>query len=254
MTVQNERPLQGDLEFPFHQEELYGGATEDAGAAWHARLVNLGTETPFLSPFQTPEDSRISAVAPETFEEETPEREDEYQTAPDNPTADAFIADADGKAYFTTFPQVGDLTINKATVQSPPNFENLMDHMLSSKQKNFVIDAHGDPSGLSIHLARGTRISATKRSFFILRGIERIRTLMRLAKESNTIWERAPGMDLDKWRRIVETLHSKTWQKMIGPSWLTETPQVSSVDAARSVVQSRISALLDALFPGGAAG
>src|ERR1700693_6104030 len=165
-------------------------------------------------------------------------------------TADAFVVDKDGQEYFTTFPQLGDLTVQKATILTPSNFESLMDHLLASNQKNFLIDAHGDPSGLSMHLASGTKISATKQSLFILRGIEQIQTLMRLAHESNTIWGRASGTELDRWRRIVKTLHSKTWQKMVGLTRPTETPQVSNVDAARSIVQSRLAALVDALFLG----
>ena len=179
---------------------------------------------------------------------------EEYQTGPDTATADAFVSDAYGKAYFTTFPQLGDLTIRKATVLSPVHFESLMDHVLSSDQKNFVIDAHGDPSGLHMPLASGTKCSAIKRSLFMLAGIEHIQTLMRLAEESNTIWERASGTDLDKWRRIVETMHSTTWHKMIGDPWPTETPQVATVAAAKSLARSRISALVDALFPGGVSG
>jgi hypothetical protein len=177
----------------------------------------------------------------------------EYQTGPDTATADAFVADAHGKTYFTTFPQLGDLTIRNATVLSPSHFENLMDHLLSSDQKNFVIDAHGDPSGLHMPLASGTKVSATKRSFFMLAGIERIRTLMRLADESNSIWERASGTDLDRWRRIVETMHSTTWHKVIGDPWPTQAPRVDTVAAARSLALSRISALVDALFPGAVA-
>jgi hypothetical protein len=241
---------EGDLESPFIHEEPFGGETGKTGDAWQARLTNLETESPFLSAFKTLEESQTSALAPETFEEETAEPEYEYQVAPDNLPADALVVDEDGKAYFTTFPQLGDLTVQKATVLKPAHFENLMDLILSSKQKNFVIDAHGDPSGLSMHLASGTKIAATKQSFFILRGIERIRSLMQLAKESNTIWDRASGMELDNWRRILKTLHSKTWQKMVGPSWPTDTPQVSSVEAAKGIIQSRIAALVDALFPG----
>jgi hypothetical protein len=242
---------EGDLKSPFLREEPFAEETEDA---WQAHLGTLETESPFLSAFQAFEESQTYAIAPETFEEETAEPEYEYQTVPDNLPADAFVVDNDGKKYFDTFPQLGDLFVQKATVLTPPNFESLMDHMLASNQKSFVIDAHGNPSGLSMHLASGTKISATKQSLFILRGIEFIRTLVRLAKESTTIWERTSGTDLDRWRQIVETLHSKTWQKMVGPTWPTETPQVSDVNAARSIVQSRLSALVDALFPGGIAG
>jgi hypothetical protein len=186
---------------------------------------------------------------PEAFAEETAEPEYEYQVAADKLLADAFVLDNDGKRYFDTFPQLGDLFVQKATVLTPSHFESLMDHMLASNQKNFVIDAHGDPSGLSMELASGTEISAKKKSLFILRGIEHIRTLMRLADESNSIWGRASGTYLDRWRRVVETLHSKTWQKMMSDTW-PAMPQVSDVDAARSIVQSRLTALVNSLFPG----
>jgi hypothetical protein len=214
-------------------------------ADWFFRAQPLGIQ-PEL---EDSEGSQTYAFASEAFEEETAEPGYEYQVAPDNLLADAFVLDNDGKRYFDTFPQLGDLFVQKATVLTPSHFESLMDHMLASNQKNFVIDAHGDPSGLSMELASGTKISATKKSLFILRGIEHIRTLTRLADESKTIWARASGTDLDRWRRVVETLHSKTWQKMMGDTW-PMTPQVSDVDAARSIVQSRLTALVDALFPG----
>jgi hypothetical protein len=242
---------QGDIESPFLQEEPF---TEETDDALQAHFGTLEKESPFLNAFQAFEESQTYAIAPAAFEEETAEPEYEYQVAPGSLPADAFVVDNNGKRYFDTFPQLGDLFIQKATVLTPPHFESLMDHMLASNQKNFVIDAHGDPSGLSMHLASGTMISPTKQSLFILRGIEHVRSLVRLAKESSTIWERASGTDLDRWRRIVETLHSKTWQEMIGKTWPKETPRISDMDAARSIVQSRLTALVDALFPGGIAG
>lgn len=175
-------------------------------------------------------------------------------SGPGTAIADALVDDADARAYFTTFPQLGDLTIRAATVLSPAHFESLMDHMLASDQKNFVIVAHGEPRGLFMPLSSGTTCSATKVSLFMLAGIERIRTLMRLADEGDTIWERASGPDLDKWRRIVEVMHSATWRHRIGGSWPSETPRVDTVAEARTLVRSRISALVDALFPGGVSG
>jgi hypothetical protein len=253
MTERQERPSPGDLESPFLRETLGTRETEDPGSPWHGRLASLETESPFLRPFQISED-RESALAPEAFLGGAPDWEEEDQIGSETATADAFVADADGKRYFTTFPQLGDLTIRKATVLSPAHFESLMDNLLASDQKNFVIDAHGNPSGLRMPLASGTKISAGKRSLFMLAGIERIRTLMRLADESNTIWERASGADLDKWRRIVETMHSRTWHNMIGDPWPRDTPSIATVAAAKSLVRSRLSALVDALFPGGVSG
>jgi hypothetical protein len=168
----------------------------------------------------------------------------------DHGKADAFVADSDAKKYFDTFPQLGNLTIQRVILLKPPNFENLMDLMLASNQKNFVIDAHGNSNGLTMPLASATRISATKTALFILTGIEYIQSLIRTAKESDTFWGRASGMDLAGWRRIVEVLHSKTWQQMVGPSWPTVTPRVSDVDAAKRIVQARLNSLVDSLFPG----
>jgi Beta-lactamase enzyme family len=220
------------LESPFLRATCPAHETEDSGPPRPVQLARLETESPFLRPIQTFAD-----------------QEGEEPTKRGTATADAFVADADGKAYFTTFPQLGDLTTRQATVLSPANFENLMDHVLASKEQNFVIDAHGDPSGLHMPLAEGTKIAATKRAFFMLAGIDRVRALMRLAEESNTIWERASGTDLERWRSIVATMHSKTWHDMIGDPWPTKAPGVDTVDAAKSVVRSRISALVNGLFP-----
>jgi hypothetical protein len=170
----------------------------------------------------------------------------------ENLKADAFVADNDGKKYFDTFPQLGNLIVQQVTILKPSNFENLRDRMLASSQKNFVIDAHGNPNGLSMPLASATRISATKNSLFFLTGIEYIRSLIRTAKESDTFWKRASGADLDRWRRIVEVLHSKIWQQMVA-RWPKITPQVPSVGAAKSIVRARLNALVDSLFPGNVA-
>ncbi|SDW16223.1 peptidoglycan-binding domain-containing protein [Nitrosomonas communis] len=169
--------------------------------------------------------------------------------ASDNGKADAFVADKNGKKYFDSFPHLGNLKVQRITILKPPNFENLMDLILASNQKNFVIDAHGNPNGLTMPLASATRISATKTALFILTGIEYIQSLIRTAKESDTFWERASGMDLERWRRIVEVMHSKIWQQMMA-GWPKITPKVSTVDAAKRIVQARLNSLVDSLFPG----
>ena len=167
----------------------------------------------------------------------------------DKPTAEAFVSDKDAKRYFETFPQLGKVSVKRATILTPSNFENLMDLMLASDQKYFVIDAHGEPKGLFMPLASATTVSATKNSLFILSGIEHVRFLIRTAKESDTFWGRASGTDADRWRRVVEVLHSKTWRQMVA-GWPEIAPQVSGVDATRSLVQSRLKSLVDSLFPG----
>jgi hypothetical protein len=163
--------------------------------------------------------------------------------------ADAFVLDIDGRTYLTTFPQLSSLSIKRVTILKPSTFENLMDLMLASSQSNFVIDAHGEPKGLFMPLANVTNTAATKSSFFILRGIEYIRSLIRFAQESGSFWARG-GTLLDAWLKIVQELHSKTWQQMVGSGWTTTMPEVSSVDAAKAIVQARINTLTNFLFPG----
>ena len=238
---------EANLESPFLREELFGG---EADVAQHARLETLEAE----SPFRALEDRHAPAFPAEAFGAETVESTHEYDTPPENLPADAFVLDKDGKDYFDTFPQLGDLSIQRATVLTPSHFEHLMDQLLASSRNNFVIDAHGDPSGLSMPLSDGTAMSPTKTSLFMLRGIEHIQALMRLTQESNTIWERASGTDLDRWQQIVNLMHSKTWQTMIGSGWPTQTPRVSDVAAAKTLVQSLLTALVNALFPGRSAG
>lgn len=242
-----EEPERENLEEP-HNEGL--DATE---SEWELLGPTDEAQTELSAASGTPEDSHQAVFVEDTGEQEAERaREEEYEDKqiPGSQTADAFVADKDGKEYFDTFSQFGNLTVKKATILTSSNFESLMDNMLASNEKHFVIDAHGNPSGLSMHLASGTIISATKHSLFILRGIEYIQTLMRVAKESDTIWERTSGADLDRWRRIAETMHSKSWQKMVGPTWPTETPYISSVEDAKSIALSRIASLMDSLFPG----
>ena len=229
---------QRGLESPFLGEPVPAHETEDSGSLQPVQLERLGAESPFLGPIQT------------FTNQELPDQEAENGSGGSGAAnAEAFVADADGMAYFTTFPQLGDLTIRQATILSPALFENLVDHVLASKDKSFVIDAHGDPAGLHMPLAAGTTLGATGRAFFMLAGIERVRALMRQADESSTVWDQASGTDLDRLRSILATMHSKRWHDMIGDPWPTQTPAVDTVAAAKSLIQSRISTLVDALFP-----
>ena len=60
--------------------------------------------------------------------------------------------------YFQTFPQLLDLHISHVREIRPMTFERILQLMLDSDQKDFVIDVHGSAKGLSIPLARGTEI------------------------------------------------------------------------------------------------
>jgi hypothetical protein len=227
------------FESPFLDRALRAFEKDDAWPQSPVRLARLEAE------------SLLSASLQRSADPDLSDQEEENATSsPGTANADAFVADADGKAYFTMFPQLGDLTIGQAAILSPANFENLVDHVLASKVKNFVIDAHGDPSGLHMPLAEGTRLGATGRAFFMLAGIEHVRALIRQADESQTIWDQASGTDLDRLRGIIETMHSKAWHDMIGDPWPSSAPAVDTVAAAKSLLQSRLTTLVDALFPG----
>src|SRR5262245_23888688 len=105
MTAGPKGLSQGD-ESPFLTEDLCSNATTDP-ASWRTHLTGLDTETPFLHDLATRQESR-STLAPGTLTEEELEPGYEYQTGVASATADAFVADADGKTYFATFPQLGD--------------------------------------------------------------------------------------------------------------------------------------------------
>jgi hypothetical protein len=221
-----------DLDSPFLGEAPYAGAADERAPLRGTRLAAL------------------EALSPFTAYGVTAGQHEEHPSDPGTATADAFVADGFGKAYFATFSRLGDLTVRRATVLSPMHFENLIDRLLASDQRNFVIDAHGNPSGLHMPLTAGTKVAATKNALFMLSGIAQIRELMRAADEGGTIWDRASGPDLDRWRRIVGTMHSATWHRMIGDRWPRDVPAVDTVAAARLLIGSRLSALVDALLPG----
>src|SRR5690349_8022675 len=221
-----------DLDSPFLGEAPYADAAEERAPLHGTRLAAL------------------EALSPLTAYEVNAEQHEGQQPDPGTATADAFVADGFGKAYFAAFPRLGDLTVRRVAVLSPMHFENLIDRLLASDQRNFVIDAHGNPSGLHMPLTAGTKVAATRNALFMLSGIDQIRELMRAADEGGTVWDRASGPDLDRWRRIVGTLHSAAWHRMIGDPWPRDAPAVDTVAAARLLIGSRLSTLVDALLPG----
>jgi hypothetical protein len=240
-----------ELESPFVSELDLPGKTSDE---YRPDLTLFEQESPFVRAFSSLEGVQRQTRVPQSSQTEAEqiyEDQSESAAASTNLMADAFVIDKDGQNYLSTFPQLGDLTVKKVTILTPSNFENLMDQMLASTQKNFVIDAHGDPNGLHMPLANKAKGSATKQSLFMLQGIERIRFLMRNAEAQNNFWGRASGADLESWRRIVEIIHNKTWQRMAGSSWPTTTPPVASVDEAKRIVQSLMNAIVNSLFPTG---
>jgi hypothetical protein len=193
--------------------------------------------------------------------------------SPDTEPAEAFVLDNFGRDYFNTFPRLGTLSVQRTTILDPPLFENLIDKMLASTERSFVIDAHGVldrqgrpcaspdemsvnpsqrvPCGLSMKLARNTNVSTVKPTLFMLWAIERIRFLMAAAEKEATIWERASGdFDPERWQRILEVIHSNCWHHMIGDPWPTEVPRVTSVEEARKILTMRTDSLVNALFPG----
>jgi hypothetical protein len=139
-------------------------------------------------------------------------------------SAAAFVLDRMAVHYFQTFPQLLDLRISHAREIRPLTFERILQLMLDSDQKDFVVDVHGSAKGLSIPLARGTEISAVKQSLIMLLQIDHIR---REAREA--------GDDLRRWQRILRIIQSP------------QAESVSQVENARSAVQDWITRRVTAL-------
>jgi hypothetical protein len=139
-------------------------------------------------------------------------------------SAAAFVLDRMAVHYFQTFPQLLDLRISHAREIRPLTFERILQLMLDSDQKDFVIDVHGSAKGLSIPLARGTEISAVKQSLVMLLQIDHIQ---REAREA--------GDDLRRWRRILRIIQAP------------QADSVSQVENARSAVQDWITRRVTAL-------
>jgi Domain of unknown function (DUF4157) len=139
-------------------------------------------------------------------------------------SAAAFVLDRMAVHYFQTFPQLLDLRISHAREIRPLTFERILQLMLDSDQKDFVIDVHGSAKGLSIPLARGTEISAVKQSLVMLLQIDHIQ---REAREA--------GDDIRRWRRILRIIQSP------------QAESVSQVENARSAVQEWITRRVTAL-------
>jgi len=138
--------------------------------------------------------------------------------------AAAFVLDRMAVRYFEMFPQLLDLQITQVREIRPMTFERVLQLMLDSGQKDFVIDVHGTARGLSIPLARGTEISAVKESLVILLQIEHIQRAVRQA-----------GDDLRRWREVLRTMH------------VPQVDSVSAVEQARDIVQGWISQRVSAL-------
>jgi hypothetical protein len=138
--------------------------------------------------------------------------------------AAAFVMDRMAVRYFQRFPQLLDLHVTDVKEIRPITFERVLQLMLDSDQKDFVIDVHGSAKGLSIPLARGTEISAVKQSLVILLQIDHIQQAVQQA-----------GDDLRRWRGILRTIQSP------------QADTASLVGEARALVEEwldrRISAL-----------
>jgi hypothetical protein len=138
--------------------------------------------------------------------------------------AAAFVLDRMAVRYFQTFPQLLDLQVTQVREIRPMTFERILQLMLSSDQKDFVIDVHGSAKGLSIPLARGTEIAAVKQSLVILLQIDHVQQAVREA-----------GNDLRRWQRIL---------RIIQAPQVDSVPQLGNArDSVEDWISRRVSAL-----------
>jgi hypothetical protein len=152
-------------------------------------------------------------------------------------TALALLQNADARNYFNYFPHLLDLAISRATLVRPFHFERLMDMMLASDERDFVIESHGNPSGLSMPLRATTRQQGAT-EFEVTRSsldkLSRMRQIHRNASQA--------GDDLSRWSRLIESIEARMpesavpWSQRIGRPGSGDEQR--RVDAARSLVRN----------------
>src|SRR5205807_2615409 len=96
--------------------------------------------------------------------------------------------------YFRLFPSLSGLEARTVHRYRPETFATVLRLLVASPERDFVIDGHGTPQGLSMSLVGGRSVSAVRQSLVILMRLRQAREAMARA-----------GDDLDAWRRILRT-------------------------------------------------
>jgi hypothetical protein len=137
--------------------------------------------------------------------------------------AEALVADDWSADYFRLFPSLSRLDVRKVRRYRPEDFATVLRLILASPDRDFVIDAHGTPQGLSMTLVGRGSVSAVRQSLVILMQLRQAREAIARA-----------GDDLDAWRRILRRFR-------IPPQ------HASTVDEARERARLWDKALVDGL-------
>jgi hypothetical protein len=147
--------------------------------------------------------------------------------------------------YFQQFPQLGtsgrpiDVRVTSSRQIWPRNFDRLMRRMIASRQRDFVIVAHGHPLGLTMPLAAATQVSATHNVLFALMAIDEVGRRRRRA-----------GNHLRNWQAIVRYMRSPRWRTILTRWPLIEPHRIqpNNVQSARAEIERVLDAMVDVMI------
>jgi hypothetical protein len=108
--------------------------------------------------------------------------------------AEALVADDWAETYFRQFPSLSGLNVRSVRRIQPEAFVTVLRLMLASRERDFVVDAHGEPRGLFMTLVGGRSVGTVEESLVILMRLRHARDAMARA-----------GDDLDAWRAVLRT-------------------------------------------------
>lgn len=149
----------------------------------------------------------------------------------------ALLQSANARNYFSYFPHLLDLAISQARLVRPFHFERLMDMLLASDEQDFVLESHGNPSGLSMPL-RATTPQQGATEFEVTRSslnkLSRMRRIHRNLAQA--------GNDIGRWSRLLESIEARMpessvpWNQRIGRPGSGD--EQSRIEEARSLVRN----------------
>jgi len=137
----------------------------------------------------------------------------------------------DSRPYFRTFPQYLDLHVTAVHRIRPFSFERVLDLMLEDDTSNFVIDSHGDPTGLSMPLVhRRGAADATR---------ETVERLIKVGLVARDVEE--AGNNERSWSRLLDSIGETMpatevpWLERVTPGPESDLPQ--RLEQARAMLR-----------------
>lgn len=137
------------------------------------------------------------------------------------------------------------IKIDKRIAISPLNLERLMDLMVVSRQKEYVIDVHGSPSGMTLNFSAGAKGSATAQ------GLRQIMVITPAADYIQKMGTKAgTSSDLVALKRIITALRKTSVRNLMKAKgqWRPKDPSSMDVGQAKTETSRLIDAVVDRVY------